>query len=520
MATALRDSVQQALSREAPGCSFADEVIAFLVSALEENLAEDSEDALFENWCPYLISYGASSDDEEARLLCRRLLAQLRNRDSSPPARPAFEELNPWLERLHLVQYDDEANAWCSQNNVASLDQLLQNWQSFADNIKLKTLERRRVEKEFTKRRSSMFGPPNDPHRYTMLEEIGEGVSAKVHRCSRGQDILAVKNISLTKLKMQPDYRRVADNLHNEVSILFALRHPRIVALFDVIEVQDQVLHLVMEYVEGGDLHGKILEKKSFSEPLAKYVFRQVAEGLAFIHSKDIVHRDLKPENVLVDKTNSTEQNLEVKLADFGVSKIINNGYSIAMSHVGTEEYQAPEVGDPKTAALGYDQTADLWSLGVVLYVMLVGTYLFDGQGADRTDAHIRRASYRSLATGREISESSKNLIGSLIRVDRKKRLPLDDCMKHPWMATVAAAAVDQHVPQALEMRIPLPIQPSKDQRKLLKQDLHMWQKRYHMAAAVNQKEVIVTYGEKEEADLDVARQELHEHLKRHFGPN
>jgi len=516
MATALRDSVQQALSREAPGCSFADEVVESLASALEKNLAEDSENALFESWCPLLISNGASSDDDEVRLLCRRLLAQLRNRDSSPPARPVFEELNPWLERLHLVQYDDEANAWCSQNNVASLDQLLQNWQSFADNVKLKFLERKRVERAFIER--SWFGPPNDPYRYTMLEKIGSGGYANVHRCSRGQDIFAVKNISLTKLRMQTDYRRVADNLHNEVSILFALRHPRIVALFDVIEVQDQVLHLVMEYVEGGDLHGKILEKKSFSEPLAKYVFRQVAEGLAFIHSKDIVHRDLKPENVLVDKTNSTEQNLEVKLADFGVSKIINNGYSIAMSHVGTEEYQAPEVGDPKTAALGYDQTADLWSLGVVLYVMMVGSYPY-GRGAVCTDAHIRRASYRSLATGREISESSKNLIGSLIRVDRKKRLPLDDCMKHPWMATVAAAAVDQHVPQALEMRIPLPIQPSKDQRKLLKQDLHMWQKRYHMAAVVKQMEVIVTYGEQEEADLDTARQELHEHLKRHLGP-
>jgi len=528
MATALIDSVRRALSLEAPGCSFADEVIEYLASALEENNEADSEDALFESWCPFLISNGASSDDEEAKLLCRKLLVQLRKQDSSPPVYPVFEELNPWLHNLNLDKYADEANAWCAQNNAGCLDQLLQRWEGFADSLKLKPLERRRVEKEFIRRHSaglapSRFGPPEDPQRYAMLEEIGEGVSAKVHKCSRGQEILAVKNISLTKMKMQPDYRRVADKLHNEVSILFSLRHPRIVALFDVIEVTDQVLHLVMEYVPGGDLFGKILQMKSFSEPLAARVFLQVAEGLAFIHSKDIVHRDLKPENILIDENKSTEQNLEVKLSDFGHSKLINNGYSTAMTRVGTPQYWAPEVHDPRTAALGYDQTADLWSLGVVLYVMLVGNYLFDGQGADRTDSHIRRASYRSRASGKEVSDSSKNLICCLMRVDRNKRLGVDECLKHPWMATAAAAASDPCVPNTLEMRIPLPTEPSKDQLRLLRADLAKWQTRFHLAAVVKHLEIVVTYGEEAEADpqnLDRARQELLELLKRHFGPN
>jgi len=533
METALVDSVRRALALEASGCSFPDEVIEYLASALEDNLEEEPEDALFESWCPHLIAAGASSDDDDAKLLCRKVFAQLRNQDSSPPAHAGFEELSPWLKELNLEQYADKARAWCETNDACCLDQLLQHWEEFADSLELKKLERRRVQKEFDKRCSNiMFGPPEDPHKYTMLEWIGEGVTAKVHKClrghkcSRGQEILAVKNIDLTKLKLQRDYRREADKLHNEISILFTLRHPRIVALYDVIEVKDQVLHLVMEYVEGGDLFGKIVTKRSFSEPLAARVFVQVAEGLAFIHSKDIVHRDLKPENILVDERNSTEQNVQVKLSDFGHSKLINNGYSTAISRVGTPQYMAPEVGNPRTAALGYDQTADLWSLGVVLYVMLVGSYMFDDQNAEplrlRTDAHIRRASYRSRASGREVSDSSKSLICSLIKVDRNKRLPVDECLKHPWVASAAAAALAQHVPQALEMRIPLPTKPSNDQLRLLRQDLVKWQTKFHLAAVVKHLEVVVTYGEEAQADpqnLDVALQELHEHLKRHFEP-
>jgi serine/threonine protein kinase len=516
----MSQGVRHALLLEAPECSFTDEVIERLASVLEENLAEDSEYVLYESCCPILIDSRASSNDDEAKLLCQKILAHFRKKDSLPVP-SSFKELQPWLGQLHLLQYADRAKTWCALNNAGCLDQLLQNWQSFADNLQLKMLERKRVEKEFNIRRPLWFGPVADPYKYTMLEEIGRGATAHVHKCSRGQEILAVKNISITKMMMQPRFKHDADKLHNEVSILFSLRHPRIVALHDVIEVQDQMLHLVMEYVEGGELHDKIVEKKSFSERLAARVFLQVAEGLAFIHSKDIVHRDLKPENILVDDKSSTEQNLQVKLSDFGHSKLINNGYSAAKTTIGTKGYWAPEVCDPRTAALGYDFTADLWSLGVVLYVMLMGR-LPVRMGENCTDAKIHTASYRSLASGREVSDSSRNLICSLIRVNRNKRLPVDECLKHPWVATAAAAASDQHVPQTLEMRIPLPTQPSKDQVQLLRADLAKWQMRFHLAAVVKHLEVIVTYGEDANADpqnLDMALQELHEHLRRHFGP-
>merc|ERR1712190_168381 len=132
-----------------------------------------------------------------------------------------------------------------------------------------------------------------------------------------------------------------------------------------------------------------------------------------YIHSKDIVHRDLKPENVLVDDRRSRGELLEVKLSDFGHSKLINDGYSTAISsRVGTPQYWAPEVSDPRRAALGYDFSADLWSLGVVLYVMLAGSYPFE-KG---------EPSYKN------VKDSAKDLITSLFRREPSERISLSRC--------------------------------------------------------------------------------------------
>merc|ERR1719191_1439783 len=130
-----------------------------------------------------------------------------------------------------------------------------------------------------------------------------------------------------------------------------------------------------MELVGGGELFDHIVGRGRLPEDEARYVFLQIVEGLKYIHSKNIIHRDLKPENILIDQKHSRQGLLEVKLSDFGHSKLINDGYSTALTRVGTPQYWAPEVSDPAKAALGYTQAVDLWSLGVVLYVMLIGSY-------------------------------------------------------------------------------------------------------------------------------------------------
>lgn len=103
-------------------------------------------------------------------------------------------------------------------------------------------------------------------------------------------------------------------------------------------------------------------------------VFLQIVAGLGHIHDQNIVHRDLKPQNILLATGNSRREAVEVKLSDFGHSKVVRDGYTYARSHVGTPQYLAPEVAYNQRH---YDERADLWSLGVVLYVMLTGHYPF-----------------------------------------------------------------------------------------------------------------------------------------------
>uniref|UniRef100_A0A7S0FDT1 Protein kinase domain-containing protein n=1 Tax=Pyrodinium bahamense TaxID=73915 RepID=A0A7S0FDT1_9DINO len=472
-------------------------------------------------------------------------------------------ELEGWLERLRLEKYSERARAWCEKEGAVHLNEVLENWEDFANALSLKPLERKRVEKDVNSRRGppeppaspqppppaspqppspgtqvgppvpvlpaqpssasssskGSFGPPDDLQRYTLLEELGQGATATVYRCRRGEVQFAVKTISLAKLRLQRDYQRITDKLNREVQILFKLRHPRIVSLFDVVEETDK-LHLVMELVEGGpegiELFDYIVARGSFTEPVARYVFLQIVEGLKFIHLKDIVYRDLKPENILVDEKASrrNEGLFEVKLSDFGHSKLINDGYSTALTRVGTPQYWAPEVNDPAKAAKGYDQTVDLWSLGVVLYVMLIGAYPFDGMG-EPIEEQMRRArlNFRS-ASGGMASESAQDLIRALIVVDPRRRLNLDGCRNHPWVVIpggtldqVMTPFDDSHVQ---EERVHLPNKPSKSQVEELRRDLHVWMKQYKCSAQVKQDYVIANIDERAlDGRVSVARQEL-----------
>merc|ERR1711959_380194 len=125
----------------------------------------------------------------------------------------------------------------------------------------------------------------------------------------------------------------------------------------------------------------------------------------------DIVYRDLKPENILVTGKAAGEADLQIKLSDFGHSKLVNDGYSTALTRVGTPQYWAPEVSDPVLSAQGYDHRVDLWSLGVVLYVMLMGAYPFDGVKAKIEDQiQNPQLTFRSPVTGRCASPNAENL--------------------------------------------------------------------------------------------------------------
>lgn len=517
--------LRRALKLELPDVPFDDEVLEHLAPVDTEAVSA------LQAWLPFLISHGVAFDEESAGEVFRRLAERLRSlarpedaRPSSPqPRQPEIQEetekesvqipgLEEWLETLALSAYLPKTRAWCSKVGASTLQQVMEKWEDLAAELPLKDLQKRRMGKacrpsaagddrtiaDLIARASAegrLFGPEDDP--YILLEQLGKGAQGTVNRCwrpkHRGEEF-AVKRIALQKqFRLQRDADRTKERLKAEANILFSLRHAHIVQLFDVIETKEW-LYLVMELVQGGELYD-IIKNKHLSEPEARYVFKQVADALRYIHSKGLVHRDLKPENILVDQKASRDGLLEVKITDFGYAKLVDDGYSTTLTQVGTPQYWAPEVSDAGMCAKGYDERVDLWSLGVLLYVMLEGVYPFS------REEQIKQASFKF---HRLSSSRAKDLIRALIQVRPEDRLSLDDCLKHGWiqMDSRSASALK---PSCLEGEIEcfdLDGEPSNVFE--LRRELQKFMTKFKVSAQLKKRQVEVTWSKN--VDREAAR--------------
>lgn len=457
-----------------------------------------SSEALADICEPFFISLKVAAHQDDVRRFCENILRRMK---AFAAAKPVDEEkggaqvqgLSEWLERLKLMKYEEAALRWCEENGAVDIQEIRDNWQSFADELSLKKLERQRVERdaasaplvpalpvvnaadeaplsldqksELPVSRGKPFGDTRDP--YYLLEEIGSGATATVHRCCRGDKVFAVKCIGLQRLKLQANFSMVREKLHRETHILFSLQHSNIVAMYDVHETADK-LYLVMEFVRGGELFDYIVHKQFMQEPEAKYVFLQLKDALQYMHGRGVVHRDLKPENILVNDADSREGWPSVKISDFGHSKLINDGLSVAITRVGTPVYWAPEVSDADQASKGYDCTVDLWSLGVVLYVMLEGCYPLYEENQIRTvtgqEDKIENQTKNGHVSFRPTSSSSndaRDVITRFMQVKPKERLTLELCGKHVWLKGCASMVMDvssdPKASRANEERLQLP---------------------------------------------------------------
>eukprot|EP00403_Amphidinium_massartii_P005353 CAMPEP_0178382082 /NCGR_PEP_ID=MMETSP0689_2-20121128/6313_1 /TAXON_ID=160604 /ORGANISM="Amphidinium massartii, Strain CS-259" /LENGTH=713 /DNA_ID=CAMNT_0020002281 /DNA_START=1 /DNA_END=2139 /DNA_ORIENTATION=+ len=265
-------------------------------------------------------------------------------------------------------------------------------------------------------------------------ELLGGGASGQVFACKRvrtGQD-LAVKVVDLRRLALLDNSEDASKKLENEVSALREVKHDRCLGLYDILRTQ-RWMFIVMERIRGGELFDRIAQKKALNEVEARYVFMQIVDALQYLHSKGIVHRDLKPENILIcsekEATPPEEGTLlDIKIVDFGLSKFKDRG-SVLTSMVGTPQYWAPEV---LHRSGGYDERVDLWSLGVLLYVMLRGQYPFKGERA--TENILAGRFDISKGSWQNVSEDAKDLLRQLLRVQPQDRLSLEGCMQHRWV--------------------------------------------------------------------------------------
>jgi len=258
---------------------------------------------------------------------------------------------------------------------------------------------------------------------YDIKDEIGKGAFSVVKMAinKKTGEKVAVKIIDKKAANSDQDEKR----LKTEVEILKRVNHPNIVCLKDMFETKEN-LYLVMELVTGGELFDKIVEKGQYSEKDASVIVMKMLNSIEYLHGINIAHRDLKPENLLLKAVNDTD----VMLSDFGLSKIIGV-QSMMETACGTPYYVAPEV----LSASGYDKEVDLWSVGVITYLLLCGFPPFYGESLPEVFEQIMKAEFDFPEPyWNDVSNEAKDLISKLLVVDPKKRLSSTQALQHPWI--------------------------------------------------------------------------------------
>jgi 5'-AMP-activated protein kinase catalytic alpha subunit len=259
---------------------------------------------------------------------------------------------------------------------------------------------------------------------------LGEGTFAKVKYAinTETNEAVAIKIMDKEQIQKQD----MGLQIKKEISIMKMINHKHVVGVKDVFATSTKIL-LVLELVEGGELFDKIDEAVRFSEEQARYYMRQLCDGLAHCHSKNICHRDLKPENLLLDK------NGDLKISDFGLSTL-NGDASTSGNHrsaahllhttCGSPNYVAPEVLEDK----GYNGLkADVWSVGVIMYVLLAGYAPFQEDNMASLFIKIKAADFAYPAW---FTTQAKALLHRILVVDPEVRVTLTDVLTDPWMTT------------------------------------------------------------------------------------
>jgi calcium-dependent protein kinase len=257
---------------------------------------------------------------------------------------------------------------------------------------------------------------------YVVTDEIlGKGCSGPIHLATSICDSkrrFAVKSFNLATLK-----RIERDHLKGELATFLCMDHPHVGRLVDIYE-NEQTVKLVMECIDGGELFTRITARKQFVESEAADAMRQILLAVNYLHSHSIVHRDLKLENFLYDAKDSNH----LKLIDFGFSKFFHHQGRLR-STCGTLAYVAPEVLNEN-----YGSQCDLWSVGVIAFVLLSGTMPFYGTREKKVDNIIRGDYQMKPEVWNSLSCKSKSFVQGLLCSDPKIRLDAKRALAHPWI--------------------------------------------------------------------------------------
>ena len=259
---------------------------------------------------------------------------------------------------------------------------------------------------------------------YQKVNFLGEGAFSSVYKVENRytEAICAMKVIKKSNSRIREDEIEIL----NEINILRTMDHPGILKLFEFYS-NKQTYSIVTELCPGGELFQQILDKGPFKEKYTAFVMYQLLSAVNYCHQMHIVHRDLKPENILIVGKEKEGFPL-IKICDFGTSRMFEKG-SVQRKIVGSSYYIAPEV-----LKKHYNEKCDIWSCGVIMYILLSSRPPFEGDNDDEIMENVAEGNYDLESSPfNKLSKNSIDLIKRLLTMDPEQRITAEQALNHPW---------------------------------------------------------------------------------------
>jgi calcium/calmodulin-dependent protein kinase I len=272
---------------------------------------------------------------------------------------------------------------------------------------------------------------------WTDASLLGTGAFAKVYRgvSKATKELVAIKVIDKSQVGKEVSPK----SLQTEVEVLKTIDHPNIIKLKGVFEDNDN-LYIITEIAMGGELFDRIINKGAYGERYAALLVKRILSAIDYLHDRQIVHRDLKPENLLLF---AADNDLDIRVCDFGLARIVGNN-TLIQTVVGSPNYVAPEV----LQGMGYWKQADLWSIGVITYILLCGYPPFASPDIRDLLDLIQSGQYQYEEDyWEDITDLAKNFIDHLLVVNPDLRFTAKQALNHPWIRMCDAEASSPEKP-------------------------------------------------------------------------
>ena len=254
---------------------------------------------------------------------------------------------------------------------------------------------------------------------YVIKSDIGQGSYGKVKK---------VRHKRLGEERAMKIVSKSTETAQNEIDILRKISHPNIVNIFEIFE-DSKKYYIITEFLDGGELFEFITNQGTFLENDAAVIIKQILQGINYLHSQYIVHRDLKPENIMLISKPNTAKKYSLKIIDFGTAIQINPGEKIN-KFIGTSYYIAPEV-----LAENYNEKCDIWSCGVIMYILLCGYPPFNGSSNIDIFHNIQYSQpLFNTEEWKDVSASAIDLIKHMLQKNPNKRYSAEMCLEHKWI--------------------------------------------------------------------------------------